>query len=51
MIENSLHATYQITLSLHQARTGARRAPLKKGAEVPVSARRRDIHVMGHEKC
>jgi hypothetical protein len=34
-----------ITSSLHQAKTGARRAPLKMGAEVPVSARRRDKHV------
>ena len=34
-----------ITSSLHQTKTGARRAPLKKGVEVPVSARRRDIHV------
>ena len=33
-----------------QAQTGARRAPLKKGAGVPVSTRRRDIHVMCHNK-
>jgi hypothetical protein len=43
-----LSVVRRITSSLHQAETGARRAPLKKGAEVPVSARLRDIHVIGH---
>lgn len=38
-----------IASSLHQAKTGARRAPLKMGVEVPVLGRRIHIHVSSHK--